>query len=256
MSVITTEYGQIVKEPTVTDFHNDAYKTESEGFLDSIVKHDRYGVCVVLSNTLFYAHGGGQKGDRGLIQIEPVIASKVGLPPILAITDTRKEDGLILHVLGGINQEKLDFEQIHTHLLGGKVAFKINWEFRYKQMRLHAIAHLLHFVTEDVSQKSDLPYPETSDLQDGFGINRYSIPNIVGADGAETIREELMAYNRQGIGISTYADKNKAGFRYWKCGEYLVPCGGTHLSSTEEIGDFTLRTKTKKGKTSLTFELN
>jgi len=103
--------------------------------MDALYMHDSYlrefeatvvsvnGTHVVLDKTVFYAQGGGQPFDTGVLvkdgQEFPVVS-------------VRKMEGSIVHE---VSQPGL--------MQGDKVVGKINWERRSMLMRMHTAAHLL-----------------------------------------------------------------------------------------------------------------
>jgi len=75
---------------------------------------------VVLDQTLFFPRGGG-------------VACDVGVLGELNVTETTKEAGEIFHVLGSTPAFKV----------GDNVHGQIDWDRRYKLMRMHTAGHLL-----------------------------------------------------------------------------------------------------------------
>jgi Ser-tRNA(Ala) deacylase AlaX len=47
--------------------------------------------------------------------------------------------------------------------------------------------------------------------------------------------------------IGTYPDKTKEGYRYWKYQDSIIPCVGTHVDNTKEIGKINYDYSFKKG---------
>ena len=81
---------------------------------------------LVLDRTVFYARGGGQPGDTGVVRWD---GGQV------AVTDTVKRDGHVLHVLGGEAPAK-----------GTTVTAEIDWDRRHTLMRTHTALHALSAV--------------------------------------------------------------------------------------------------------------
>ena len=80
---------------------------------------------IILEQTAFYAKSGGQPGDIGKI-----ISNEKAIDIVDTIYDYEKN---ILHVC-----ENTDGLQV-----GEKINGKINWNIRYKHMRMHSALHLL-----------------------------------------------------------------------------------------------------------------
>nr|MDJ0906735.1 alanyl-tRNA editing protein [Woeseiaceae bacterium] len=104
---------------------------------DSYLKHcdatvtDVRGNGVVLDRTVFYPLGGGQPGDTGALSWDG---------KQVAVIDTRYgEDGAILHVL----DENGPIPDAGTAVRGA-----LDWERRYRHMRMHTAMHLLGSVLQ------------------------------------------------------------------------------------------------------------
>lgn len=100
-------------------YMNNSYLKEFEAVVE-IIKDDKF---VVLDRTAFYPTGGGQPHDTGIM-----VCNGEEYPVVY----TGKFSGKISH------------EVIKTGLKAGdKVIGNINWNRRYKFMRMHTAAHLL-----------------------------------------------------------------------------------------------------------------
>ena len=100
-------------------YMNDSYLKEFEATVES-VKDDKF---VVLDKTAFYPSGGGQPHDTGVM-----ICNGEEYPVIYA----GKFSGKISHEVSRLGLK-----------VGDKVIGRINWDRRYKFMRMHTAAHLL-----------------------------------------------------------------------------------------------------------------
>lgn len=99
---------------TVELFLDDAYLSTFEA---SVVAVD--GNDIALDQTAFYATGGGQQHDTGLVD---------GLP----VTDVVRRDGVIWHTVEG-----------DPPAVGAFVTGRIDWERRHANMRTHTAMHVL-----------------------------------------------------------------------------------------------------------------
>ena len=241
-------------ETTLT-FYEDFYRTELEVWVDALTLSERFGPCLVLSETLCHPHGGGQKGDRAVLALDGEVGKRLGLEK-MAIVDTRREGERIVHVLDGA----ADTAALEEALVGARpFLLRLDWKFRHHQMRLHSAAHLLHCFVEKIVGESaggpPLEFPETSDLQPEFGLNRYARKELLDAARMERVVAELNAFSAEGHAIATRPDPETEGFRYWECAEWIIPCGGTHPRNTAEIGPVEATLSLKRGKTGMTFRV-
>ena len=226
--------------PTALLFRDDAYLKETEATVVSI--NDRGGI--ILDKTNFYATGGGQPGDKGIL----VTASGHEIP--IATTVYGEDKSEIVHVPA---------EGSTLPQLGDKVTARIDWDTRLKRMRIHTALHLLTTV---------LPYPVTGGaIGDGEGRLDFDIPD--GGLEKEAITEELMRRVNKNAQVTeqwitdaeleanpglvkTMSVKPPMGSGRVRLvnieGLDLQPCGGTHVKNTSEIGAVAVTNIEKKGK--------
>lgn len=230
---------------TETLFRDDAYLESCEATVTAI--NDRGGI--VLDRTVFYAAGGGQPGDSGLLERTDGSAAC----PI-ANTVYDEDRTTIVHVPAA---------DAAPLVPGDTVRAVLDWENRYKFMRTHTALHLLC---------SAIPFPVTGgqigpgegrldfDIQDAGALDKETLTarlnELVAAAHPVSERwitdEELEA--NPGL-VRTMAVKPPMGsgkVRLVAIGDDgsvdLQPCGGTHVRSTTEIGTVTVTKIEKKGK--------
>lgn len=227
--------------PTELLFRNDAYLTETPATVVAI--NERGGI--ELDRTVFYATGGGQPGDAG------VLVRNDGTEIVIGTAIYNPEDkSRILHV---------PLEGQAVPVVGDTVTAKLDWERRLKRMRIHTALHLLSVV---------LPYPVTGGaIGDGDGRLDFDIPEG-GLDKAE-LTEKLTALVAKNAAISerwitdeeldanpglvkTMSVKPPRGSGRVRLvsieGIDLQPCGGTHVRNTSEISAVAVTDVEKKGK--------
>ncbi|HSG88043.1 MAG TPA: alanyl-tRNA editing protein [Pseudomonadales bacterium] len=220
-------------------YEQDAYLTETDA---TVVAVDDHGV--VLDRTVFYARGGGQPGDRGVL----VLASGAELP----IADTLKGDGdAILHV-PAVNSDA-------RPAVGERVVARIDWEKRHKHMRMHTCLHLLcALVDAPVTggnldhEKGRLDFDLPEPTVDKDGLTR-ALNGLIEA-GTETALEwiteaELDADPTLVKTLSVQPPRGAGRIRLLRIGEVDVqPCGGTHVANTAEIGPVRVAKIEKKSR--------
>ena len=242
-------------EPTAKYFYSDGYSSESSVWIDDHATNDLGQQYLIFNETIFYPHGGGQKSDRGVIDIPDDISKSTGLPNTIRIVDTRKEGDFIRHFL----EAPIDENILEEYIIGDrKFKIRIDWGFRYTQMRLHTIAHLLHYFMERVLD-TKIEFPTYSELMEGFGINRYPEMDLVSTDQLASVLNEQNAWMRESHPIATYANEDSSfpdWYRWWECGAFKIPCGGIHPHNTNEIGPVEATVSSKKGNTSIRFSLS
>ncbi|WID96572.1 alanyl-tRNA editing protein [Bosea vestrisii] len=227
--------------PTELLFRADAYLAETPATVVAI--NERGGI--ELDRTVFYATGGGQPGDAG------VLVRNDGSEIVIGTAIYNPEDkSRILHV-------PLDGQAAPA--VGETLLAGLDWERRLKRMRIHTALHLLSVV---------LPYPVTGGaIGDGDGRLDFDIPEG-GLDKAE-LTEKLNALVAKNAAITeswitdeeldanpglvkTMSVKPPRGSGRVRLvsieGIDLQPCGGTHVRNTSEIGAVVVTDVEKKGK--------
>jgi misacylated tRNA(Ala) deacylase len=221
-------------------FRRDAYARSCEA---EIVAVDDQGVR--LDRTVFYPTGGGQPGDRGVL--EPVDGDN----PI-RIVDTKKGAGPdeIVHVTES---------PVAPSLVGARVRAVIDWERRYRLMRTHTLLHLLCSVipagvtggsVREGTGRLDFDLPESTLDKEQLtaALNR-----LVEENHAVTPRwiseAELESQPELVRTMSVKPPVGQGEVRLLEIeGVDLQPCGGTHVASTGEIGPVRVTKIEKKGK--------
>ena len=170
-----------------------------------------------LDQTVFFAFSGGQASDRGTIN---------GINVLEAV---KQGDDEIYYVL----EKDPDFK------VGDNVKVEIDWDYRYKVMKLHSAAHIVYyfFIEKAGKQKVIGSNISIDKARLDFAYNE-SISSLL-----PEIQEKTMEAIKQGIDIRTFEDEKDSSRQLWQCGKWLMPCGGTHVKNTKEIGQIKLKRK-------------
>lgn len=196
---------------------------------------------VYFDQTLFYPLGGGQPGDTGTMSWEGGSAT---------IIDTRYgEDGDISHVLE---------DGAAIPAIGTTVTLTIDWERRYRHMRMHTAMHLLGSILKfDVTggnisgEKSRLDF-NMEDPVDKKAVSA-ALSDLVKSDqpvNCRWISEEELDANPQLVRtMSVQPPRGRGAIRLLEIQDIdLQPCGGTHVRSTAEVGTVRIGKVEKKGR--------
>ena len=227
--------------PTELLFRDDAYLRETTATVEALTERN----AIVLDRTVFYATGGGQPGDAGVIATSDGREIEIGV----AIYDP-EDRSRVLHV-------PLEGQTLPQP--GETVTVRLDWEKRLKRMRIHTALHLLSVM---------LSYPVTGGaIGDGDGRLDFDIPEG-GLDKAQ-VADALNALVASNAGVNerwiTDAEldanpglvktmrvappRGSGRVRLVAIGEIdLQPCGGTHVKNTAEIGLVVVTDIEKKGK--------
>lgn len=198
-------------------YYEDSYLKEATAKVLQIREN-----ALLLDQTIFYPTGGGQPHDTGTIN------------GIRVVDVYKDEEGNIWHVV----------ETPEVFKVGDEVELKLDWERRYKLMRIHTGMHLLDHVLNEVlgngtwqphgsglspeKGRYDIMYPEN--------INQYK----------EKIIELFNRYVDEGGEVKIWWDGET---RLTQIRDFeVLPCGGTHVKDIKEIGHLKKLKRSSIGK--------
>jgi misacylated tRNA(Ala) deacylase len=226
-------------EPT---FRHDAYLRELPATVTAITSEGG----VVLDRAIFYPTSGGQPGDSGTLRW-------TGGEIEIATTVKGEGEAIVL----------VPAEPAGLPLVGQEVTQILNWDRRYRHMRVHTALHLLSVVIPlpvsggSISAEKgrlDFDMPEAPEdkaaLEDD--LNRLIACNMAVTD--EWITDaDLDAQPDLVKTMSVQPPRGSGKIRLVRIGvgsetADLQPCGGTHVANTEEIGRVRLGKIEKKGR--------
>ena len=207
---------------------------KGDEIVDTITEGDE--AVIVLDRTTFYAEGGGQVGDSGILENEnalfEVITTKKGA------NNTIKHIGIVKK--GSINTKD-------------ELKSLVNREIRMASARNHSATHLLHkalkeTLGEHVNQAGSLVTPERLrfDITHFEPISKEEL-DIVERKVNDVILQsldidcEVMGINeaKEKGAMALFGEKYGNEVRVVSMGDYSIElCGGTHLNNTSQVGLF------------------
>ena len=217
-------------------FRDDSYLRECQATVT-----DSGDGAVLLDRTIFYPTGGGQPGDTGRMSWDGGNAT--------IINTVYGDGGEIRHLVA---------EGDSLPGSGTSVNIDIDWDRRYRHMRMHTALHLLGSVLQYGvtggsigAEKSRLDFDMVNPV-DKEAVNS-ALQALVADDHPITCRwitdEELAAKPELVRTMSVQPPRGAGKIRLLEIeGVDLQPCGGTHLKSTAEVGAVRLGKVEKKGK--------
>ncbi len=215
-------------------FREDAYLRSCSAVVTHVDENRLY-----LDRTVFYPCGGGQPGDTGQVRWDG---------GQLNVVDSVYADGNIAHVMqaGPLPSP------------GTQVEIEIDWDRRYRHMRMHTALHLLGAVLRypvtggNISNdKSRLDF-NMEDTIDKDALTA-DVNRLVTEDHPVSHRwisdEELDAQPELVRTMSVQPPRGKGRVRLLDVdGVDLQPCGGTHVRRTSEVRDIRIGKVEKKGR--------
>lgn len=210
-----------------------------------VVAHSPAG-GVIIEGSIFYPTGGGQPGDSGTIFWNGHSAQ---------VVDARKS--------GGSDIELVLAKGEAIPGIGDEIRQVLDWERRYRHMRIHTGLHLLSVVIplpvtggaiRAEKGRLDFDMPDPLDNRDDIARRLNELVNSNLPVSETWITDEELAANP--ALVKTMSVKPPVGsgrVRLVKIGDGedvvdLQPCGGTHVSATAEIGGLRLGKVEKKGR--------
>ena len=188
---------------------------------------------VVLSESPFYPEGGGQVGDKGIL--ENAVES-------FEVLETKKENGLIISLINGLPKDA-----------GAVFYAKINATERKNSQANHSVTHLLHEALREVlgthaEQKGSFVGPDYL----RFDFSHF---NKMTEEELALVEEKVNARIKENIALqefrnipirealdrgamALFGEKYGDSVRMIQFGTSMELCGGTHVKSTSEIGHF------------------
>jgi misacylated tRNA(Ala) deacylase len=234
--------------PTRLLFYKDAYLKEFDTRVIKILKMENGETGMVLHETAFYPGGGGQPSDTGLIENDDMHARVVRL---------NRHGEIITHFV----------DEISGEIRGGdNVKGVIDWNRRYRLMRIHTSAHLM---SQAIRKALDKPVEIVSSGMDmekarldftHKGSTRELFPQIENIANSvvkenKTVKIRLMPRNEAEEYAKRFHESLKtlppqvSEVRIVEIeGWHACACGGTHVKSTSEIREVKLLSRSSKGK--------
>jgi len=234
--------------PTRLLCYEDAYLKEFDTKVIKVLKMLDGETGVVLHETAFYPGGGGQPSDTGLIENDAMRARVVRL---------NRHGEIIIHFVDEVAGKIRE---------GDNVKGVIDWNRRYRLMRIHTSAHLmgqairqaLDKPVEIVSsgmdlEKAKLDFTHKGSTRELFPQIENIVSNVVKENRPVKIR--IMPRKEAEEHVEKFHESLKTlppqvgEVRIVEIeGWHACACGGTHVKSTSEIREVRLLSRSSKGK--------
>ena len=221
-------------------YPDNEYLKEFDATVEKVDEEDGY---LVLDRTLFYKQGGGQPADHGTITWSDGETE---------VEDVQKEHGEIRHYISGDLPEE-----------GDEVHGRIDWDRRYRHMKMHTAQHIVSKVVLDIygastagnqvhADRSRIDFePANFDEQDLKKIQEEAnrvIEEDIELSKSEVPREDLEEETEDGRTNLDLIPDHIDPLRAVEIGDIdICPCGGTHVDSTGELGQLEIVERRSKG---------
>ncbi|MBW9053341.1 alanyl-tRNA editing protein [Rhizobium mesosinicum] len=230
-------------------YRDDFYLSTCEAVVTAV--HEDGGI--ELDQTCFYATSGGQPGDTGFFERADGSKIELGQAKHGATKD------IIIHV---------PLEGQARPQISEKLVLHIDWPRRYKLMRMHTACHLLSVVCSypitgaavgEEESRVDFDMTDTID-KDDVTAKLMDLVNQNHPVYLQWITDEELAANPGIVKSKNVRPPVGLGRVSLVCiGENSAidsqPCGGTHVSETQEVGQIHIAKIEKKGKENRRFRI-
>lgn len=209
-------------------YNHDAYTHE---FRTKVVQLED-PTTVILEQTAFFPEHGGQCSDVGTIGGINVVRTEIKNAEKTMVNGYEiSTGGTIVHVL----EKPANFRPNEM------VACEIDWNHRYRTMRLHSASHIMeHYLTkkfpniERVGSFVNADKDRSDYMSDARFENADLLEVAEATNNFITQEKDIILDGSSGVII-------------WRCGDIVMPCCGTHVKNTREIGLIKLK-RVNKGK--------
>ena len=241
LSVIEVDLRELTKDMPKTEliYWRDSYLKNFESELLRVEPDGRKKAYLILRNTLFHSKSGGQPSDTGRITADSGFT--------LDVKKVMMVDEIVAHY-GSVTRG--DINELRT---GMKVEGEINWDERYVAMRKHTAGHLLDHCLEVATGRPSKTVDSwlgepcyityAGKIPDQGTIDRAVRLEIEGIRKGLSVKVDFVTYGKM-LEIA----KDAPNIERLPVSDLMrivtiegcrpIPCGGTHLKSTAEIGKF------------------
>jgi misacylated tRNA(Ala) deacylase len=197
-----------------------------------------------LDRTVFYPMGGGQPGDTGVLRL----ASGQEIAIIDTIKGALPDEVIHIPAPGSAVPEP-----------GTEFVAEIDWDRRYRLMRMHTCLHLLCSVVpgavtggqvSDGKGRLDFDVPGSSLDKEAIAQRLNELIGASRSVGPRWISDDELAAQPELVRTMSVKPPSGAGqVRLIEiAGVDLQPCGGTHIRNTDEIGPVAVTKIENKGR--------
>jgi alanyl-tRNA synthetase len=199
-------------------FWEDPYLAELPARVTSVT-----GAVITVDKTIAFAFSGGQESDRGTMNGYEIIKAE-------------KDGKQIFYTLA----------EGHDLRSGGDALIKIDWERRYKIMKLHFAAEI---ILELVTRHFDSPEKIGAHISEDKARVDFAWQGNI-AQTFDFLQKEAAQIIAADSPIQSEFSDQENEIRYWEIENFArVSCGGTHIRKSGEIGAIALkRNNIGKGK--------
>ena len=203
---------------TTQAYYDDPYRREDEAIVTAVLPEG-----LVLDSTIFYPEGGGQRGDRGLVDGHEVL-------------DTKHIGQDIVHIM----------DDTSSFSVGQRVHLSLDWPARYRLMQAHTAQHMIAGLFHSMAGIGTVAIHLADDfLTVELDCAQLPLETIYSVE--DRLNREILASRAVSACVVEHEEAEKLGLRrsikvqgpvrlVTIEGVDIIACGGLHVASTDEIG--------------------
>ena len=186
---------------------------------------------VILDQTVFHPQGGGQPSDKGTMKNKEIIFD---------VQNVSKEDGVVFH--NGVFTSGQGLKE------GDAVELEVEPELRKLHCRNHTAGHIIDYAMINLGYTLEpskaYHYPQGPYVEYIGTLEQEERDALV-----QKLEREANKLVAEGLPVRVEFTDNDPKKRSMIAGDYRpIPCGGTHVINTADIGHITIRKiKNEKG---------
>lgn len=203
---------------TTQAYYDDPYRREDEAIVTAVLPEG-----LVLDSTIFYPEGGGQRGDRGLVDGHEVL-------------DTKHIGQDIVHIM----------DDTSSFSVGQRVHLSLDWPARYRLMQAHTAQHMIAGLFHSMAGIGTVAIHLADDfLTVELDCAHLPLETIYSVE--DRLNREILASRAVSARTVAHEEAERLGLRrsikvqgpvrlVTIEGVDIIACGGLHVARTDEIG--------------------
>lgn len=203
---------------TTQAYYDDPYRREDEAIVTAVLPEG-----LVLDSTIFYPEGGGQRGDRGLVDGHEVL-------------DTKHIGQDIVHIM----------DDTSSFSVGQRVHLSLDWPARYRLMQAHTAQHMIAGLFYSMGGIGTVAIHLADDfLTVELDCAQLPLETIYSVE--DRLNREILASRAVSARTVAHEEAERLGLRrsikvqgpvrlVTIEGVDIIACGGLHVARTDEIG--------------------
>jgi Ser-tRNA(Ala) deacylase AlaX len=241
--------------PTTLTYMHEMDRLKDEAHIVAVQQRDDGKYELILDHTIFYPQGGGQPFDQGTIENDNAL---------FTVEEVRFKDGIVYHI-GSFARG--------SFTAGMPVTLRVDEARRLFNSRNHAAGHLIDIAMQNIGldlepgrayhfpEGAYVEYCATMDETERETLIpklEQEVTDLIAK--AHPVTVQLVSYDelkKVSRFVPSYLPKDKPT-RAMIVGDYFaIPCGGTHVSNTQQVKKVSIeKIKNKKGNVRISYAIH